>query len=157
MQRLSYDNAQVLVYDPVAATRDMAAALAPGGVMVHKIDLRDHGMFTPRFQELKFLEVPDWLYPRMTRASGRPNRVLTHEYRAVLDASGLDYELLVTRLAGVGDVTPHMPWERIPAEDTRRSLDFVRSARSNVARSFRDVSERDLAISGLMLVARRRA
>jgi len=144
------------LYDPLAATRDMAAALAPGGVMVHKVDLRDHGMFTPRFQELKFLEVPDWLYPRMTRASGRPNRVLTHEYRRVLDASGLQYELLVTRLAGVGDVSPHLPWDRIAPADAERAVAFVRSVRSAAAPSPRAVRDEDLAVTGLMIVARKR-
>jgi len=144
------------LYDPISATRDMAAALAPGGIMVHKIDLGDHGMFTPRHQELKFLDVPDWLYPRMTRASGRPNRVLTQEYRDVLIETGLDHQLLVTRLAAVGDVTPHVPWERIPDADATRAVGFVRSVRRNVSQSLRGVSDEDLAVTGLMLVARKR-
>ena len=36
------------LYDPIAALDDMAAALNPGGILVHRIDLRDHGMFDGR-------------------------------------------------------------------------------------------------------------
>ena len=32
--------------------------LRPGGRMVHKIDFRDHGMFTPAHSELTFLRFP---------------------------------------------------------------------------------------------------
>ncbi len=72
------------VYDPRSALRTMAAALTPGGMLLHKVDLRDHAMFSSVFHELKFLEVPDWLYPSLTKHVGRPNRVLVHEYRNVL-------------------------------------------------------------------------
>lgn len=53
-------------------------------------------MFSEFFHELKYLEVPDWLYPRMTRHAGRRNRVLVHEYRAVLDEVLPGYKMLVT-------------------------------------------------------------
>ena len=86
------------LYDPERALEGMARALAPGGVLLHKVDLRDHGMFSEAFHELKFLEVPGRLYRRMTRASGKPNRVLIDRYRTAMERAGLACELLVTRL-----------------------------------------------------------
>jgi SAM-dependent methyltransferase len=143
------------LYDPELALRRMATALRPGGLLLHKVDFRDHGMFTPNFHELKFLEVPDWLYSRMTRASGRPNRVLVHRYAAALKDSGLDGEILVTRLAGVGDITPHLRYEEIAPELRRVAEEFVESRRRSFAEPFRLVPARDLAVAGIFLVARK--
>lgn len=63
------------LFDPVAALDGMLEALRPGGTLVHRIDLRVHGMFRGQ-HPLTFLTLPDAIYTRMTRNSGRPNRVL---------------------------------------------------------------------------------
>ena len=68
------------LYDPLAALDDMAASLAPGGSMIHRIDFRDHGMFADH-HPLTFLTIPDALYRAMTRGSGRPNRLLLPAWR----------------------------------------------------------------------------
>jgi SAM-dependent methyltransferase len=145
------------VYDPRLAIRRMARALRPGGVMLHKVDLRDHGMFSPNFHELKFLEVPDWAYPRMTHNAGRPNRVLVHEYRAALAQTDLAFEILVTRLAGAGEVEPHVRYEKIDERMRGQAVSYVRGVRSRFAASFADVSDDDLAVAGIFIVARRRS
>ncbi len=140
--------------DPLVALRHMAAALNPGGLLLHKVDLRDHALFSDRSHELTFLEIPDWLYPHMVQSSGRPNRVLLHRYRDALRVSGLRFELLVTRLAGEGEVTPHLPWDAIPADRRARALQYVRGVRHRFAASFRQVADEDLAVAGVFLVAR---
>ena len=142
-------------YDPELAIARMAHALSPGGVMIHQVDLRDHGMFTPVFHELKFLEVPEPIYSRMTRSSGRPNRVLIDRYRSTLDASGLDYTILVTALVAVGDVTPHLPYDAIPEASRRIAEECVEAARPKLARRFQLLAARDLAVSGILIIARR--
>ena len=144
------------VSDPILSIEQMAQALAPGGMLLHKVDLRDHGMFSDRFHELKFLEVPDPIYEAMVRGSGRPNRVLVDRYRAALEGlPGLQTQLRITRLAGVGDVIPHLPWERIDAALRARSLDFVRRHRPRFARSFARLSDEDLCVAGIFVSARR--
>jgi SAM-dependent methyltransferase len=143
------------LYDPLSALRRMANALNSGGALLHKIDLRDHGMFSERFHELKFLEVPDWLYPSMTAASGRPNRVLVHRYRALLNELGLDYQLLVTRLVGVGDIDPHVSYSQIPLSVREASIRHVTRYRHRFAASFGHVAAEDLSVSGVFLVARK--
>jgi SAM-dependent methyltransferase len=143
------------LYDPESALERMASALNPGGRLVHKVDLRDHGMFVPKFDEVKFLEVPEWLYGQMTRSSGRPNRILVHRYRKTLDRTGLDYKILITRLAGVGDITPHLPYHEIPAPLRQQAEAFVNSRRASFARAFRDLPAPDLAVAGIFVIARR--
>jgi SAM-dependent methyltransferase len=143
------------VYDPILAIRRMAAALKSGGMLLHKVDLRDHGMFSKVFHELKFLEVPDWLYPTMTRNAGRPNRVLVHEYRSVLRDVLPDHEILVTRLAGVGDIDPHLPYKLIDDSLKEKSVAFVRAVRRRFAQSLRSVSNEDLSVTGIFIIARK--
>src|SRR5215211_1472176 len=69
------------LFDLDSAFAAMDEALTPGGLMLHKVDLRDHGMFSPRAHPLTFLTVPESVYRLMTRHSGRPNRHLVDWYR----------------------------------------------------------------------------
>ena len=43
------------LYDPLNVLESMVSCLKPGGSMIHKIDLRGHGMFTPEHHEVTFL------------------------------------------------------------------------------------------------------
>ena len=143
------------LFDPLLALAQMVKALNAGGMLIHKIDLRDHGMFSGHFHELKFLEPGDWLHRRMTRATGRPNRVLLHQYRAFLEKTDLESDFLVTRLAGVGDIIPHLPYGEIPHGLKEKSLSYVRAIRDRFAASFHHVDDQDLCVAGVMLIARK--
>jgi len=145
------------LYEPRVALERMVSALNCEGYLLHKIDLRDHEMFSVTHHELKFLEVPDWLYPWMTVWTGRPNRVLLHEYRDAMQSLKLEGQLLVTRLAGVGDINPHVPYEAIPFMLRDKSTAYVRAVRKRFAPSFRHVSDEDLSVAGVFLVARKTA
>ncbi|HQW20856.1 MAG TPA: methyltransferase domain-containing protein [Rhodocyclaceae bacterium] len=143
------------LYNPIEAMRCMAQSLNQGGFLLHKIDLRDHGMFSIAHHELKFLEVPSRLYAWMTKGSGRPNRVMVHEYRKVFQDLGLEGQLLVTRLAGVGNIDPHLPYQMIPEHLRAQSIACVRSVRKRFASSFSKVSDEDLSVAGIFFVARK--
>lgn len=142
------------LYDPLAALDDMARALKPGGLMIHRIDLRDHGMFAGR-HPLTFLTIPPWLYRRMTRASGRPNRVLMPAYRDWLARSGLIGSLRVSRLAGLADEIVPTPIEALDPTLKARAHDVVRGIRPRLAAPFRALDDDALAVSGVVLVARK--
>ncbi len=141
------------LYDPLQALEDMVTCLKPGGRMLHKIDLRDHGMFTPYHQELTFLTFPGSLHRLMTRNSGRPNRVLWHQYRDLLDRlhkDGLvEYQAYITRLVGVGDLEPHQLFEEIPASLWRQATEAVDRSRKFFSHEFAKVDSRDLAVAGI--------
>lgn len=148
------------LYDPLGALRSMAACLSPGGRMLHKVDFRDHGMFTPAHPELTFLRYPGPLYRQMTRRSGRPNRVLLHRYRALArelaGPAGLEVTILVTSLVGEGEITPHVPFAELPAAAVRRAVQRVDAGRRRFAAEFAGVSSEDLAVTGIFWVGTRR-
>ena len=140
------------LYDPIGALDDMAAALNPGGILVHRIDLRDHGMFDGR-HPLTFLTVPDTIYGAMTRASGRPNRISLPAWRDWLKRSGLRGTLRITRLAGVpGEIAP-ASWDEIDETTRETALAKVRTIRRKLAAGPAALDDRDLAVAGCVLVA----
>jgi len=141
------------LYDPIAALDAMATRLAPGGVMVHRIDLRDHGMFEGH--PLTFLTVPDRLYRAMTVGSGRPNRVLAPEYTAWLRRAGMNGGVRVTRLAGVAGTVGPARWDALDAAARREALATVATIRPRLAPRFRALPDEDLAVAGIVLVAER--
>ena len=144
------------LYDPLAALDDMAAALTPGGTLIHRIDFRDHGMFAGH-HPLTFLIIPDALYRAMTRGSGRPNRLLLPAWRDWLERSPLAGSLLITRLAGVeGELEP-AAWDDIDPAARRSALETVHAIRPRLTPSLAAYSDQDLAVSGCVLVARRPA
>ncbi len=140
------------VDDPVLVLKETLNALKPGGKMIHKVDLKDHGMFSHHFHELKFFEIPDFLYLLMTYKSGYPNRILINQYREVLEQSDYEYKLFITQLGGVGAIVP-VELTEIPEDILDVSLKYVRQHKPKFATSLKHLNERDLVVSGFFLVA----
>ncbi len=144
------------MYDPLGALDSMFACLKPGGKMVHEVDLRDHGMFTPVQPELTFLTIPAPIYRRMTQNSGRPNRILLHRYCETLKAmqrhQSLSYKVLPSALVGVGRVTGRKTFTEIEPDLTDKAISSVDCIRRNLAGEFRAVDSRDLAVAAFHLV-----
>ncbi|NQV81987.1 MAG: methyltransferase domain-containing protein [Alphaproteobacteria bacterium] len=141
------------LYDPLAALNDMSKRLRPDGKMIHRVDLRDHGMFVGH-HPLTFLTIGEGLYGRMTRHAGRPNRVLLPDYEKWLSASAHEGQVRVTRLAGVVEEVEPAPWEEISADLRERAVASVRDIRHRLNGRFAAMSDRDLAISGFVLVVK---
>lgn len=141
------------LYDPFLGLESMVLCLKPRGRMIQKIDLRDHGLFTPHCHEDTFLGLSNVFYRCMTKFSGRPNRVLLHQYREKLEnlmgKISLEYSVFVTRLAGVGDLTPHQLYADISEEMWSKAIRYVDSQRQHFAEEFRDVNSKDLAVAGI--------
>ncbi len=140
------------LYDPIGALTDMAAALAPSGILVHRIDMRDHGMFAGR-HPLTFLTLSPRLHRAMTRGAGRPNRILLPTWRAWLAKSGLQGSLRITRLAGVGEEFEPAAWADIDERHRETALQTVRAIRPRICSSLAAFDDEDLAVSGCVLVA----
>jgi len=65
---------------PLEGTTSHGRRAGSGGMLLHKVDLRDHGMFSGAHHELKYFEVPTGSTLH-DRCCGRPNRVLVSAYR----------------------------------------------------------------------------
>lgn len=145
------------VYDPDTAIAVMNQLLVPGGLMLHKIDFRDHGLFSGGGQHpLTLWTIPTPLHKRMVYDSGKPNRKLASYYRQKMRELGYEYRLLITSLVGSRcELVPHsktIPWH---TEDARMARLLVEKVRRRLQPEFRDMPLEDLMVSGVFLVARK--
>jgi SAM-dependent methyltransferase len=141
------------VTDPLLALEKMMGALKPKGKLIHKVDLRDHGMFSTSFHELKFLETSTFLYNLMTWNSGCPNRVMFNEYKNCMRKLAFKHDFYITQLAGVGPIEPHLKFEDIDKALVQKALTYIKTHKTNFAKCFQDVRDEDLIVSGFFLVA----
>jgi SAM-dependent methyltransferase len=117
--------------DDVRATfADMEAALRPGGVAIHLVDLKSHGLH--QRNPLDFLSWPTGLWTLMFSQKGVPNRWRVNHYRDVLRAGRLKVQLL--------------------APTARAAMSDVSEVRPHLAAPFRDLPDEDLAWLGFWLV-----
>lgn len=144
------------VDDPEGALRKMYEALNPGGVLIHKVDLRDHEMFTPYSHSLKFLEISQWLYKLMTYGAGYPNRFLFDQYNNVLKDLDPACRFYVAGLHGVGTLPQEYPVDEIPTTLTEKAIEFVKKHRSKFSAPFKKIPAEDLMISSFFFVCERR-
>jgi len=148
------------IYDPGDAFAAMDRLLASGGLQMHKIDLSDQGMFRDQdFNPLMFLTIPDSVYRLMAIDSGRPNRKLANYYRDKMNELGYDAEILVTGVIGTdgkGDLNPFDESASRDPERRRRALELLEAIRPNLDKQFRDLSDEDLVVDSIFVVARKR-
>lgn len=143
------------LYDLDAAFQTMDSLLAPGGSMIHKVDFRDHGMFSSvGFHPLTFLTINDTVYRWMTLHSGRPNRRLLAYYRHKMQQLGYDHTIRITRLVGsYEDIVPHK--EKLTrGEDYGDSeIQRVEDIRPKLHKRYRAMPTEDLLAAGAFIVA----
>lgn len=142
------------VFDLETAFDAMDRILKPGGMMAHKVDLRDHGLFAGGGQDaLTFLTVADHTYDWMGEESaGLPNRKLIGWYRGKLDRLGYETSYLTTHLAGIeAEVQPHRPLASGLPENA--PLGAVEAMRPRLLSRFASLPGDELAIAGFFVIA----
>lgn len=114
------------VDDLQACFADMFKALKPGGLALHQVDLKSHGLH--QHNPLDFLTWPDWLWRLMYSAKGVPNRWRLDKYRELAEKSGfITTKMRPTMLASHEDIAV---------------------IKAQLAPLFRDVNDQDLACLG---------
>jgi len=121
------------VNDLHATLEDMRAALSPGGIAVHQVDLKSHGMH--RHNPLDFLTWPPALWEIMHSHKGVPNRWRVTHYRDALRHCGLSLRRLIRTASA------------LPAD--------VQAVRPHLAKPFRHLSDEELSWLGFWLVCGR--
>mgnify|MGYP001177627668 CR=1 FL=1 len=146
------------VDDPLLSLKSMYNALSNGGVLIHKADLRDHGMFSNyNLHELTFLKIPKWLYSSITSNTGRPNRVMADEYVSFIKENFNNYSIYVTGLFGKGQLQPNQYFDidDLSDQDLEQSNAYIKEIFSD--HTDEDYSPKFLkrVISGIFIVIRK--
>jgi hypothetical protein len=150
------------IYTPDVAFAAMDRMLAPGGYMLHKIDLSDQGMFRDNgMNPLTYLTIPESVYRLMAIDSGKPNRKLMSYYRRIMNDLGYkDVKLLITGLLGVGavgkgDLHPHKEKVELNVDYPASTLETVREIRPRLTSEFKSLPDDELIVDGIFIVARK--
>lgn len=121
------------VNDLPASFDDMVAAMKPGALAAHQVDLRSHGLH--KANPLDFLAWSPMLWRLMYSDKGVPNRWRMDRYRDIVRALPVQVlEMAATRRAGA---------------------DEVQAVRPLLADMFKSLSDDDLAVLGFWLVMRK--
>lgn len=144
------------VYDLDRGLEAMDRLLAPGGLMLHKIDFSDEKMFSSRgMHPLTFLTIPEAIYRRMAKDSGKPNRKLMNDYRDLLLQRNYRTKIYVSALLGVGQLVPHKQTVAYGVDYSEPTVSLINEIRPKLAKPFRNRSDEELAVTGIFLVAQK--
>jgi hypothetical protein len=145
------------VYNIDAAFAAMDKLLAPGGLMMHKIDLTDQRMFSAQeMHPLTFLTVPEMIYKFMGRASGKSNRRLINYYQQNMVAYGYDVRLFISHLLGdTSELLPHREWGEFDWVGKESSRALLTEIRPKLSRQFKQLPDKELMVDGIFLTARK--
>jgi len=151
------------VYAIDRAFAAMDALLAPGGMLLHKIDLRDYGMLSAwGFHPREYLTIPRWIYRQMVEDCGKPNRKLIDYYRRKMQELGYDAELFITCVLdpsgyrGVQEeFDPFRSEIRFGSEYFEVHRKLIDRIRPRLGPEFRGLSEQDLLAASVFLAARK--
>lgn len=149
------------IFEPDAAFAAMDRILKPGGLMLHKIDLSDQGMFREYgMNPLTFLTISDSVYRLMAEGSGKPNRKKMSYYRHLLEKLGYDVKILITDIigrGGMGDLYPHKESIALDVDYSEETLSLVKEIRPKLSASFKEMSDEELLVDGIFVIARKPA
>lgn len=146
------------IFEPASVFARVDQLLAPGGLMLHKIDLSDYGIFTDGgMHPLTFLTIPQSVYRLMAADSGIPNRKLIGYYREQMRKLGYDAKLLITDTVGHGPHVPHKEASELNELDFRTALPVINEIRSRLSREYQQMTDEELMVRGVFLVARKPA
>ena len=149
------------IFEPGAAFAAMDRILKPGGLMLHKIDLSDQGMFREHgMNPLTFLTIPDSVYRLMAEGSGKPNRKKMSYYSGLLEDLGYDVKVLITDIighGGMGDLYPHKEKIALGEDYSAETLALVEEIRPKLSAGFKKMSDEELLVEGIFVIARKPA
>lgn len=144
------------IYDPEPAFLAMDRLLAPGGYLLHKIDLGDYGIFRDQgMHPLTFLTIAEPIYRLMASDSALPNRKRIGYYREKIKSLGYEAQFFVTSIIGDGQLRRYKEGIAVDVDYSGATLAFVRNIRSRLSREFRQMPDEDLIVDGIFLVARK--
>ena len=144
------------IYDSDSLFAATDKVLAPGGYLLHKIDLSDYGIFSGGgMHPLTFLTIPNSVYRLMATDSGIPNRKLIAYYRNKVKSLGYDGKIFITSIIGSGTLAEPREDVWSDVEYSKSAVAMVENIRPRLATDFRKLPDSELIVDGIFLVARK--
>ena len=140
------------VYHLASAWRSMDTLLAADGIMLHKVDFQNHGMYGS-LHPLRFLGVPESLWRWVSRPDPTLNRQRLSVYERLAAQSGYELDYAVTHLSSRDTefIPPRISWQE--GEDyTSEDIRFIEDSRRWLVEPFRSMSTKDLLVNGIFFV-----
>jgi len=146
------------IYLPDGVFEATDKLLAPGGLILHKIDLSDYGIFSGGgMHPLTFLTISETIYRMMASDSGIPNRKLIGYYRNKLKELGYESKIFVTSLLGQGTLDPHKETPRLNDDYMEATRALVDQIRPKLSGKYKDMSNEDLIVDGIFIIGKKPA
>ncbi len=143
------------VYDLSAAWRSMDTLLSADGIMLHKVDFRNHGIYGS-LHPLRFLGVSEPLWTLVSTPDPTLNRQRLSAYEQLAADHGHSLHCAVTHLSSRDvEFVPPRAGLRQGEDYTLDDLQFVEESRALLVEPFRSMSARDLLINGVFLRVRK--
>lgn len=135
--------------------RGLRALLANEGCMIHKVDLRDDGLFSSHgLHPLTFLTLSPAVYRAMTSHAYRPGQARLPAFRDAARAAGLRAEFHPCRVLGhARDLPEPVPQLLLGRDYSEEDLRLLRAVRPRLHPAFAGMSDGDLLTTGFHLVA----
>ena len=145
------------LYNPDAAFSVMNRLLKSGGYMIHKIDLRDHGLFSRKgFHPLTYLTIPEPLYRLMTYGSGKPNRKLINYYKQKMIDLGYEARILIAHIVGSeAEILPHKDTVVYSIDYSNSTTLLIKKIRPRLLDKFKCLTDDELIIDSIFLTAKK--
>lgn len=131
--------------------------ITKGGYLVHKVDLRDHGLFSSYdLHPLTFLTIPEPLHRMMTTNTMSLNRQLISYYRKKLIELKYNSKIYISHI--VGQNYKHTPYKEkilLNIDYSDDELNIIKTIRKKLIPEYRNLPEKELLISGILIVAKK--
>jgi hypothetical protein len=149
------------VYEIDKAWKAIDTILKPGGVTLHKIDLRDYGMFSSLgYHPREFLTVPGWAYHWIAYDTDKPNRRMLNYYREKMKKMKYDAKFFITGVVQDGgyagiqpEIFPHPEHLKFGVNYTQKDRDLANEIKPRLASEFQSLTEEELLALATILVA----
>jgi len=146
------------VHNLDAAFFVMNSLLKNDGLMVHKIDLSDHGLFSQKgMHPLEFLTVPEFVWRLMTKDSGKVNRKLINYYRNALKKYSYTGKILISKILNEkNELEPYQQNIKCNIDFLEKTLSTIRKRKLKMVFPYNRLDEKDILVSGILFVGKKR-
>lgn len=139
------------VFDLQAAWNTMLRLLKPGGMMVHVVDMRNHGLYD-QFHPLHWLTISDRLWPLLSSPDPTLNRELRPSYVQLIKSSNLQSEIYITHVIGKGELPSTVrSLDAVDFDDN--SIGIIERMRLRMLPRYKDLDLEDLLVSAMIVVS----